>query len=1443
MAIRIGRYRSTLAAIAAVQDVTIRVKSTSGLPALDPGDHCYLSLLDRSTNGIEVVKVTDWSGTTLTVERSQSGTTAKVWPIGTPVALSNDPVTLTEYIQQESGTGSIADFAEEGKSWGELDELGISDVDDGARLVMQRESETEVKHITFGQFSAKIEDGITIPQGGITSQDATNIANTRIEALRPNAFTTAEQTKLAGIESGAKDDQDAAEVQTSTAAFGNRLSSSDNTVQKALDTLDDVAIPKSHAAEGGGKTPAYDVEFPDIAPDGVRNIKNIVGELRTPAMATATFQGGGQSQERIWSAEFTIDGKSVLFEYRPVTAFGGTGTNPGEYILEGPANFLTDLIPGRGAITRIFLGVGTHNPFGESVTDGGTTPFDDPGRREIRGTRRNSSDPDGLAAPADQTSTPTVSMTLDFEFEDGTNFYDGELQPRVIGTVFTADNAAELQALVQARPGHQSEADVDAAIAADVKEYARTGQRKIAATDLQIKPEEAVNAFEGDGWSPVGGVTLLRATAYTAGTIAGAVFAKSQSQGPHLTNNYVGIRIPIADKDDLASHRLYIGENDGEDYHTVYPGTGWTHLADDAAWAYYSQQVTDHPAGDWFGVQSFETLRLDDAAGAATVDAVLVAGTGLTKTLAADGNSVTLDVDGGNLAVTGVKDYARTGGRKIQAGDLDYKGEEIVEAFDGEGWAAGGGVSAATATAPTASNIGSLSYQEQRVQSPRAANYYVACRIPIAQKDSLASWRLVVGEDISDAYRAVYLGTGWTHVHDGTTWAYYYQQVPDIPQADEFGLQVFDQLRLDDEAAAATVDAVLRAGPGLIKTTDGTTVTLDAVDSGGNLSSVASDATLTGEGTSEDPLKVSNPFTDADETKLDGIETGATADQSGTEIRDALEGLAAQDKLEGSALKADTVTGTQLADQTVGGNQLAGGAVTTDKVVNNAITEDKLALDSVTAGKIADSEITPPKLNFATGQRTVGNVVTLESTGEFGSESPRHSGAHLQQLVQRVDVGVVISDANNDRLGIPVYIPLSTLDIDDIAGVYILDLEWRFDSGGTIANFGFTPGTPGDSTATDDREFDNTALLATPVYQTGGAQEGLVVSQNFYSGSTKIGSGDFRLTRAADGRLGYYLSYDSDQTSVTGGVTARANVTLSFLRNDAGAAGVTPSSTPVRTVAQYESKLAPSLSNTNIAQDTVVLVTLGDFLSGSDNAAQGLTRNANRIVAERAGNYLFTAGINLLIHDSGAGNKIPDGTRSYVDVRFFKVASVSATETIPLTSSQQTEMLRRADNSRGSTITSPAAMMVSVTCPVKLEAGEAVGIQLVGRHFTVTTRQMQVAVSSSESELTISSTETVLGSSARLIPAGGTADQVLKKTTGTDYAVEWADDESGTASLTPGSIGNAELADGAVTAPKIAEGAVGTSALATGAVNTSDIADDAVNGGQASPREPWIPRL
>ena len=73
--------------------------------------------------------------------------------------------------------------------------------------------------------------------------------------------------------------------------------------------------------------------------------------------------------------------------------------------------------------------------------------------------------------------------------------------------------------------------------------------------------------------------------------------------------------------------------------------------------------------------------------------------------------------------------------------------------------------------------------------------------------------------------------------------------------------------------------------------------------SGGGLATVSTDATITGDGTADDPLSVANPFTDADETKLDNIETGATADQTAAELVTALQTLTGAGRLDASAIK------------------------------------------------------------------------------------------------------------------------------------------------------------------------------------------------------------------------------------------------------------------------------------------------------------------------------------------------------------------------------------------------------------------------------------------------------------------------------------------------------------------------------------------------------------
>lgn len=74
---------TTLAAAATNTDTTLTLASSTNLPTLATGQIMALTLNDAATGLVyEIVYVTDISGTTLTVERAQEGTTAQNWSSG-----------------------------------------------------------------------------------------------------------------------------------------------------------------------------------------------------------------------------------------------------------------------------------------------------------------------------------------------------------------------------------------------------------------------------------------------------------------------------------------------------------------------------------------------------------------------------------------------------------------------------------------------------------------------------------------------------------------------------------------------------------------------------------------------------------------------------------------------------------------------------------------------------------------------------------------------------------------------------------------------------------------------------------------------------------------------------------------------------------------------------------------------------------------------------------------------------------------------------------------------------------------------------------------------------------------------------------------------------------------------------------------------------------------
>ena len=137
---------------------------------------------------------------------------------------------------------------------------------------------------------------------------------------------------------------------------------------------------------------------------------------------------------------------------------------------------------------------------------------------------------------------------------------------------------------------------------------------------------------------------------------------------------------------------------------------------------------------------------------------------------------------------------------------------------------------------------------------------------------------------------------------------------------------------------------------------------------GGGLSTVETDATLTGDGSTDDPLAVANPFTAADESKLDGIEANATADQTGAEIKGALEGLTGANRLAATAIK----------DLPSGGGEAITGAL--PQAITGTASVDDLSVgdtEDITVSAVAGS-------TYATkGTGSDANNIVITSPGTY----------------------------------------------------------------------------------------------------------------------------------------------------------------------------------------------------------------------------------------------------------------------------------------------------------------------------------------------------------------------------------------------------------------------------------------------------------------------------
>ena len=510
MPIQYVRFSGRLHAPIGSADTTARIADTTGLPALAPGAHFVFTLAGgRSDSPVEDVLIDSvLPDGTIGIERAYGGTVARSWPEGTAIFQSTGPAAMEELVAEYGG--SSATWARPAANW--EDQISIDLPEAADRFLAEDDSEPGhvKKRVTFGRFGEWITSMLPSwaqpnPSTRIPPDRLGDTSNANHGDV-PKLSADKRSWEIAAVsESGAT----AASVSVDTSDFGGILSNRDNSVQKALETLDDEPAPfrdsdpaksapvaadqvaifdsadsdkkklatvgdiadatvKPSAQTGGAGTPPHEVALLDRAPDDGAETKNVVAQRMTPV----TGAGAWDAAEGAWHFSVTVAGQELELEY-PVVGAVGTAVQRGRFLLTGPDDIRTALIPWREAISKITIGIDAHRLFMQDV-EVDPTISDGAG---LRSSSVNPSNPTGLDAPAQVDETR--KLTFDIEFADGSSLYDRQWQTRLTegGVPFTSTDQAKLDRL--GAPGEVL-ATVEitpVAVADDVEADRRFGQR------------------------------------------------------------------------------------------------------------------------------------------------------------------------------------------------------------------------------------------------------------------------------------------------------------------------------------------------------------------------------------------------------------------------------------------------------------------------------------------------------------------------------------------------------------------------------------------------------------------------------------------------------------------------------------------------------------------------------------------------------------------------------------------------------------------------------------------------------------------------------------------------------------------------------------------------------------------------------------------------------
>ena len=208
-----------------------------------------------------------------------------------------------------------------------------------------------------------------------------------------------------------------------------------------------------------------------------------------------------------------------------------------------------------------------------------------------------------------------------------------------------------------------------------------------------------------------------------------------------------------------------------------------------------------------------------------------------------------------------------------------------------------------------------------------------------------------------------------------------------------------DQLKLAGIEAGATADQTAAE----IATSLGTLTGANRLDASavqnlpqpgdGGLSSVATGTSLTGLGTNADPLNVTNPFTDADETKLDGIATGATVGATATQASAITDNTAkrtypSDDETKLAGIETGATVGATTAQET---------AISANTAKRSYPQTDETKLDGIASGATVGA--TPAQASAITNNTAKRTYPQVDETKLAGIETAATADQTASEIV------------------------------------------------------------------------------------------------------------------------------------------------------------------------------------------------------------------------------------------------------------------------------------------------------------------------------------------------------------------------------------------------------------------------------------------------------------